>query len=113
MNIADQPEIIPLWPHGVPGSENWSHQEQETILPPPYGGRVIRNVTQPTLTAFLPHPSIATGTAAIVCPGGAFHFLSIDSEGIDVAHWLNERGVAAFVLKYRLVPTAVRDEDFF
>ena len=80
MNIADQPGVIPLWPNGVLGAENWSHQEQETILPPPYGGRVIHNVTQPTLTAFLPPPSLACGTAIIVCPGGAFHFLSIESE---------------------------------
>src|SRR5947209_6176279 len=112
MNIASQPEVIPLWPNGAPGSENWSHQEQETILPLPFGGRSIRNVTQPTLTAFPPSPSLACGTAVIVCPGGAFHGLAIDHEGIDVAHWLNARGVAAFVLKYRLVPTPVRDEDF-
>lgn len=113
MKFAPLPERNDLWPNGAPGSENWSHQEQETTLPPPYGGRVIRNVTQPTLTAFLPPPSLACGTAVIVCPGGAFHFLSIESEGTEVARWLNERGVAAFVLKYRLVPTAVRDEDFF
>ena len=112
MNIASQPEVIPLWPNGAPGSENWSHQEQETILPPPFGGRSIRNVTQPTLTAFPPSPSLACGTAVIICPGGAFHGLAIDHEGINVAHWLNARGVAAFVLKYRLVPTPVRDEDF-
>ena len=112
MTIADQPEVISLWPNGAPGSENWSHQEQETILPPPFGGRSIRNVTQPSLTAFLPSPSLACGTAVIVCPGGAFHGLAIDHEGVDAAQWLSARGVAAFVLKYRLVPTPVRDEDF-
>ncbi len=89
MNLASQLEVIPLWPHGAPGSENWSHQEQETIFPPPFGGRFIRNVTQPTLTAFLPSPSLACGTAVIVCPGGAFHGLTIDHEGMDVAPWLN------------------------
>jgi acetyl esterase/lipase len=55
---------------------------------------------------------VASGTAIIVCPGGAFHMLAIDHEGLDVAHWLSARGVAAFVLKYRPVPTAMRDEDF-
>ena len=67
--------------------------------------KVVRNVTRPTLTAYLPDPAIATGSAVIIAPGGAFHFLSIDMEGTDVATWLSARGVAAFVLKYRLVPT--------
>jgi acetyl esterase/lipase len=112
MNIADQPKVIPLWPDGAPGSEDWTQQEQETVLPPPDSFKVVHNVTEPTLTAFLPNPSVASGTAIIVCPGGAFHMLAIDHEGMDVAHWLSARGVAAFVLKYRPVPTAMRDEDF-
>jgi lysophospholipase L1-like esterase/acetyl esterase/lipase len=64
---------------------------------------VIYNVAQPTLTAYLPPAAMANGTAVIVAPGGAFHILSWDSEGTDVAKWLNTKGVAAFVLKYRLV----------
>jgi len=112
MNIADQPEVIPLWPGDPPGSEDWNQQEQEIFAPPPISFRSVRNVTQPTLTAFLPHPSKATGTAVIICPGGGFHALAIDHEGRDVARWLNARGVAAFVLKYRLLATEVRDEDF-
>ena len=112
MNSADQPKAIPLWPDGAPGSEDWTQQEQESVLPPPDSFKVVHNVTEPTLTAFLPNPSVASGTAIIVCPGGAFHMLAIDHEGLDVARWLSARGVAAFVLKYRLVPTAMRDEDF-
>ena len=112
MNIADQPEVIPLWPGDPPGSEDWNQQEQEIFAPPPISFRSVRNVTQPTLTAFLPHPSKATGTAVIICPGGGFHALAIDHEGRDVARWLNARGVAASVLKYRLLATEVRDEDF-
>ncbi len=112
MHIADQQEVIPLWPNGAPGSEDWTQQEQQTFAPPPISFRTVRNVTQPTLTAFLPHPSVATGTALIICPGGAFHSLAIDHEGIEVARWLNRRRVAAFVLKYRLLSTEVRDEDF-
>src|SRR5436305_5855551 len=112
MKIADQPEVIPLWPNGVPGSEDWNQQELEIFAPPPTSFRTVRNVTQPTLTAVLPHPSRATGTAVIICPGGGFHSLAIDHEGIDVARWLNTRGVAAFVLKYRLLATEVDDEDF-
>src|ERR1700676_5014904 len=112
MNISGPSEVIPLWPGGAAGSEDWNQQEQETLSPAPMSFRTIRNVTRPTLTAFLPHSSVASGTAVIICPGGAFHSLAIDHEGIEVARWLNLRGVAAFVLKYRLLSTKVRDEDF-
>ncbi len=102
-----RPQVIPLWPDAVPGSEDWNQTEQESAMP---GGlRVIRNVTRPTLTAYFPDPAIANGTAVIVCPGGGFHFLSIGMEGTDVATWLTARGIAAFVLKYRLIRT---EEDF-
>jgi len=109
MNIADQPPLIPLWPDGAPGSEGWAQQEQETLAPPPIDIRVVLNVTQPTLTAFLPDRAAAPGAAVIVCPGGAFHFLAIEHEGTQVARWLNARGVAAFVLRYRLIETPVDD----
>jgi acetyl esterase/lipase len=99
--------VLPLWPEGAPGNEDWGDREEECVLP---GGlQVVRNVTRPTLTAYLPDPAIATGTAVIVCPGGAFHFLAYVHEGIEVARWLNERGVAAFMLKYRLIQTG---DDF-
>ncbi len=103
---------IALWLNGAPGTERWSQREQVTFAPPPLGFRQVRNVVNPSLTAFLPRPDRATGSAAIVCPGGAFHALAIDHEGHDVARWLQERGVAAFVLKYRLAPTDVADADF-
>ena len=73
-----------------------------------FGGssnRNIRNVVNPTLTPVLPDPAKATGVAVIVAPGGGFRGLAIDHEGFQVARWLAERGIAAFVLKYRLVPT--------
>ncbi len=97
------PHVIPLWPDGAPGSEDWTWQEQETVIPPSL--KVVRNVTRPTLTAYLPDSVNENRTAVVVCPGGAFHFLSIDMEGHDVARWLCARGVAAFVLKYRLIRT--------
>ena len=58
---------------------------------------------------FPAEPSIANGTAVVICPGGAFFALSIDSEGLDVARWLNTRGVTGFVLKYRLVECKTDD----
>lgn len=65
----------------------------------------VRNVSEATLTPFLPDPAKATGTAAIVAPGGGFLGLAMETEGYAVARWLADHGVAAFVLKYRLVPT--------
>ncbi|MBV9281598.1 MAG: G-D-S-L family lipolytic protein, partial [Chloroflexi bacterium] len=106
------PESIPLWPGAPPGSELWTHQEQEGVAPPPFNTRDVRNVSNPSLLVYLPDPARATGTAVIVAPGGAFHGLAIEHEGIDVARRLNARGVAAFVLKYRLLPTPRDDEEF-
>lgn len=110
MNSAPQPnthQVIRLWPGGAPGSEEWTQEEETTFIPPAL--KVVRNVVQPTVTGYFPDPAAANGTAVIVCPGGAFHFLSIDMEGTDVARWLVARGVAAFVLKYRLIRTG---DDF-
>lgn len=69
--------------------------------------RMLRNVSVPTLTPFLPDPSVRTGTGVVVAPGGALHFLAADNEGANVAQRLAERGIAAFVLHYRLAPTPV------
>lgn len=92
-------KVIRLYPGVAPSSEDWTWNETEYKL-----GRSVSvyNVTVPTLTVFQADSSIATGTAVITCPGGAFHMLSIDSEGYDVAKWLNAKGITVFVLKYRL-----------
>jgi acetyl esterase/lipase len=105
-------EIIPVWPDRVPDAELWRDAGPELDRPRRTSGTTIRNVSRPTLTVFLPDPSLAVGTGVIVCPGGAFHWLSFDKEGTDVARWLNARGVAAFVLKYRVLPTPDDDEAF-
>jgi acetyl esterase/lipase len=75
---------------------------QETSITLPNGGVRISNVVQPTLTVFVPAPGTANGTSVVICPGGGYTRLSIDTEGYDVAKRLNEMGVTAFVLKYRL-----------
>jgi len=95
-------QVIPLYEGKAPGSENWTWSEQE-YSNNSFKTRVVYNVVKPTLTVYLPKPELATGTAVVVAPGGAFHILSIDNEGIEVAKWLNSKGIAAFVLKYRLV----------
>jgi acetyl esterase/lipase len=73
---------------------------------------MIRNVTTPTLEAYLPDPDKATGAGVIVAPGGGMRFLSYDTEGVWVAQWLAEHGVAAFVLKYRTIETPADDKAF-
>ncbi|CAN7636104.1 alpha/beta hydrolase [Phenylobacterium sp. LjRoot225] len=69
------------------------------IWPGPPPGTEL-NLTTPTLTIFRPRPGQANGKAVIVCPGGAFQALAFSLEGTDVAKWLADRGVTAFVLKY-------------
>jgi acetyl esterase/lipase len=96
------PQTVNLWPGVAPGSEQW--EQAETRL-----GPTIVNVTTPTLTVHQPAPSIATGTAVIIAPGGGFVGLSIDSEGHDVAKWLVARGITAIVLKYRTVQLEGQD----
>ena len=94
-----EPNAIPLGTGGVanqPAKESWFRQ---------WGEPMVRNVTTATLTPYLPDPAKANGTAVIVAPGGGFRWLSINNEGWKIAKALNERGIAAFVLKYRLQPT--------
>lgn len=98
------PTPIPLWPAGAPGSEarryepeeiSW-RQESDIVFP------VLSNVHHPSLTPYFPAPGTATGCAVIIAPGGGHMQHTIDREGYDFARWLAERGIAAFVLKYRL-----------
>lgn len=94
-------EIIQLYSGKAPGSESWDWTEKE-ITPFP-NNRMLYNVSEPVLLHYPAPKDKATGTSIIVAPGGAFHILSIDNEGIRVAEWLNSLGIEAFVLKYRLV----------
>ena len=79
------PIPILLWPEGAPGALGTT------------------DLDKPTLTAYLPAQN-PTRTGIVICPGGGYQMLATDLEGTQVAHWLNARGVAAFVLKYRLGP---------
>ena len=82
---APVPAPIVLWPNGAPGAVG------DTPL------------DKPVLTPYLPAQN-PTRTAIVVCPGGGYAMLAIDKEGTQIAHWLNDRGVAAFVLTYRYGP---------
>ena len=72
----------------------------------------VRNVEAATLTPFLPTKAANTGAAVIVAPGGAFLGLAIEEEGYRVARWLSDHGIAAFVLKYRVLPTPADPATF-
>lgn len=99
LEAPGEPNAIPLGTGDVEeqtAPETWFRQ---------WGDPMARNISTATLTPFLPEPDKANGAAVIVAPGGGFRWLSIDNEGWEVAEALAERGIAAFVLKYRLQPT--------
>lgn len=98
--FAGEPAEIPLWPNGAPGSEGKT--EKEVVEKSAGGERKVWSIHQPSLTPYLPAKDKATGAAVIIAPGGAHRFLCVDHEGYNVAQWLSERGIAAFVLKNRL-----------
>ncbi len=101
-----EPTAIPLGTGSVEGQtapESWFRQ---------WGDPMARNISTATLTPFLPRPGTANGAAVIVAPGGGFMWLSMGNEGWEVAQALADRGVAAFVLKYRLRPTVASLDEF-
>ena len=97
---AAGPEALLLWPDGAPGAAR--DGGDETVRITEQGDHVVSNVHRPSLAVYLPAQAGATGTAVVVVPGGGHRELWTDHEGHNVARFLNERGIAAFVLKYRL-----------
>ncbi|MEY3375781.1 MAG: hypothetical protein RL463_85 [Bacteroidota bacterium] len=100
INITHAQQIIKLYSGKAPGSEQADWKEQENTSIP--GIRLVYNITEPVLLYYPAAADKANGTAMIIAPGGGFRFLSIDSEGIEVAKWMNKLGISTFVLKYRV-----------
>lgn len=98
------PKEIPLWQEGAPGSEGKNSVEKIRITEG--GDHVISGVHHPSITPFIPAGNKATGVAVIIAPGGGHSELWIDHEGYNPARWFQQRGIAAFVLKYRLAREA-------
>lgn len=92
----DIPAAIPLWSQGAPGSEGRAAEPEKVE------GSNVCNVHAPTITPYVPAGEKSTGTAVIICPGGGHAKLCLGHEGYALAEWFRERGIAAFVLKYRL-----------
>jgi acetyl esterase/lipase len=91
--------VLPLWegppPNVQPATSPEQRKQEGNIL-------WVRHVSTPTIDVRLPARGNATGQAVVVCPGGAYGGLAYDWEGTDIAGWLNSRGIAAIILKYRL-----------
>jgi acetyl esterase/lipase len=100
---ADPTEILPLWPDGLPDG---AHLETALSVvenshdPDKSHDRVATGIAKPTLSVF--RPAAPDGSAVLILPGGGYRQLDIDGEGFDVARRLNETGITAFVLFYRL-----------
>ena len=108
LSAAIAQQTIPLYKGKAPGSESWNWSEKENFSKL-FNTQVVFNVVDPSLLVYQAPAAIANGTAVIIAPGGGFQALSINSEGVDVAKWLNARGVTAFVLKYRLAKSNTDD----
>lgn len=94
--LAFAQQQIPLWPNGAPGFES------RKAIPEQAADYWLKSVNNPSVTAYLPPKEIANGAALVVLPGGGHRILVITSEGADVAKVMNPKGVAVFVVKYRL-----------
>jgi len=92
--FAQKPMEIKLWPDGTPNTNQITGKELELEK------NRISNVTEPTLTVYL--PSKTNGKMILMCPGGGYARLAIDHEGHDMAAWFNAQGIGYAVLKYRL-----------
>ena len=103
-SVQAQNEVIKIWPDLAPGSENTENKEQWRDK------RSVTNVYQPDLTVFLADSQARPKPAVIIFPGGGYNQVVMEKEGYKIAGWLNEHGITAFVLKYRLNrETALRD----
>jgi acetyl esterase/lipase len=92
---------LPLWPDGIPNSREIVSTEKWDTTDVIH----VTNIQIPDITIYLPSKKNATGQAVVICPGGGYWALAYSLEGIDIAKWLNSKGIAGIILKYRL-PTS-------
>ncbi len=96
LQAADTPEKIPLWKDGAPASQARMHEPEKL------DGTNVSNVHHPSITPYLPESGKSTGTAILIAPGGGHRKLCLGHEGDSLGEWFAKRGIAAFVLRYRL-----------
>lgn len=96
---ASAQQIVRLWDRPFEGVREVEQIRED-------GDRIVTDVVDPTLTVYLPDPAYANGSAVIIAPGGAMRLLAVEPYERSTARWLNQRGVAAFVLHYRTMPSS-------
>ena len=89
---------LPLWSDNIP---NYQKTDEIEIRDTTDAVR-ISYVQKPDISVYLPSKGMATGQAVVICPGGGYRIIAYDKEGTDIAKWLNSKGIAGIVLKYRL-----------
>lgn len=102
-SVAGEPIVVDVWPGETPQDKGIQGEEREFQYDSDILGestRLITNVTHPTISIY-PAPGDLPKTAMIICPGGGYHNLFWDLEGVEVANWLNEHGMTGVILKYR------------
>lgn len=99
--LHGQERSLPVWPTVIPGAKA-SPSYAEVKVSAGTNSEWVHHVSMPTIEVFPAPQAKATGTAVIICPGGGYGGLAFKKEGVDIAHWLNDAGIAGIVLKYRL-----------
>jgi acetyl esterase/lipase len=91
-----QDKVLKVWPNGAPNHNGMDEPEEK------FEGARVRNVSEAEMYVYLPEKEKNTGAAVVICPGGGYWIEAMDHEGYQMAEWLQEKGVAGIVLKYRL-----------
>ena len=94
--ISAQDKTLKVWPNGAPNDNGMKEPEEK------YDGVRVRNVSEAEMYVYLPKKEKNTGAAVVICPGGGYWIEAMDHEGFDMAKWLQSKGIAGIVLKYRL-----------
>src|SRR5665811_309343 len=91
-----QDKVLKVWQNGAPDDNGMKEPEEK------FEGVRVRNVSEAEMYVYLPEKGLNTGAAVVICPGGGYWIEAMDHEGFEIAKWLNTKGVAGIVLKYRL-----------
>ena len=94
--LMAQTKVLKVWPDGAPNDNGVTEPEEK------YDGIRVRNVSEAEMYVYLPEKEKNTGAAVVICPGGGYRIEAMDHEGHDIATFLQEKGIAGIVLKYRL-----------
>lgn len=106
-NLSGQNKVIEVWNGKVPSSIQNSNYKQ--IIDSTYYIK-LRNISKPVIEVYQASADNNSGTAVVVCPGGGYYGVSFISEGVEVAKWLNQLGITAVVLHYRLPNDAIMED---